>query len=70
MKWTPAKMKKLRALWEEGKTAGQIVEALGGEPSRSAVIGKARRMNLSRRPSPLPKGAVGAILSKEDQNPS
>lgn len=55
MKWTPANIKLLRVLWEQGKTGGEIVVAMKGKFSRSAVIGQARRLSLSRRPSPIRK---------------
>ena len=60
--WSPAKVKKLIALWEEGKTAGEIVNALNGSHSRNAVIGKAFRLKLSRRPSPLRPKTKPAII--------
>ena len=39
-------------MWEAGQTASQIAEALGGV-SRNAVIGKAHRLGLQARPSPV-----------------
>jgi GcrA cell cycle regulator len=39
-------------MWEAGQTASQIAEALGGV-SRNAVIGKAHRLELQARPSPV-----------------
>lgn len=40
---------KLRILWnDEGKSATQIARELGNDISRSAVLGKARRLNLAR----------------------
>ena len=52
MSWTDERIDRLRALWEEGMTASQIAEALGGI-SRNAVIGKAHRLGLQARPSPV-----------------
>ena len=39
-------------MWEGGSTASQIAEELGGV-SRNAVIGKAHRLELKARPSPV-----------------
>jgi GcrA cell cycle regulator len=42
-------------MWNEGKTASAIAEELGGV-SRNAVIGKAHRLGLESRPSPVKPG--------------
>src|SRR3546814_17530607 len=42
----------LRNSWEKGLTASQIADELGGV-SRNAVIGKAHRLGLNSRPSPV-----------------
>lgn len=52
MSWTDERIDTLRTLWEGGQTASQIAEALGGV-SRNAVIGKAHRLGLQSRPSPV-----------------
>jgi GcrA cell cycle regulator len=52
MEWTEERIEALRALWMQGLTASQIAERLGGV-SRNAVIGKAHRLGLSARPSPI-----------------
>jgi GcrA cell cycle regulator len=57
MSWTDERIDTLRKMWEGGQTASQIAEALGGV-SRNAVIGKAHRLGLQSRPSPVvPKEA-------------
>ena len=48
MSWTDEKVNKLKELWGKGNTASQIAEIIGGI-SRNAVIGKARRLNLSAK---------------------
>ena len=48
MAWTEERIKKLKELWGKGSTASQIAEIIGGI-SRNAVIGKANRMNLSKK---------------------
>lgn len=52
MSWTDERIEQLRALWTKGITASQIAEELGGV-SRNAVIGKAHRLGLQARPSPV-----------------
>ncbi len=57
MSWTDERIDTLKTMWEAGQTASQIAEALGGV-SRNAVIGKAHRLGLQSRPSP--------VVSKEE----
>ncbi len=52
MSWTDERIDTLRKMWEGGSTASQIAEELGGV-SRNAVIGKAHRLALESRPSPV-----------------
>ena len=52
MSWTDDRIEQLKSMWEAGQTASQIAEALGGV-SRNAVIGKAHRLGLQARPSPV-----------------
>ena len=52
MSWTDERIAKLTKMWESGSTASQIAEDLGGV-SRNAVIGKAHRLGLKARPSPV-----------------
>ncbi|WP_298691962.1 GcrA family cell cycle regulator, partial [uncultured Sphingomonas sp.] len=52
MAWTDERIDKLRSLWGQGQTASQIADELGGV-SRNAVIGKAHRLGLESRPSPV-----------------
>ncbi|MBP6363220.1 MAG: GcrA cell cycle regulator [Novosphingobium sp.] len=52
MSWTDERIEKLTKMWEGGATASQIAEDLGGV-SRNAVIGKAHRLGLKARPSPV-----------------
>jgi GcrA cell cycle regulator len=64
MSWTEERIDKLKTMWEKGMTASQIAEELGGV-SRNAVIGKAHRLDLQARPSPV-KGGDGGDSSKAD----
>ncbi|MBH5323190.1 GcrA family cell cycle regulator [Aurantiacibacter sediminis] len=52
MSWTEERIATLTKMWEGGSTASQIAEELGGV-SRNAVIGKAHRLGLKARPSPV-----------------
>ena len=56
MAWTDERIDQLKELWEKGLTASQIADELGGV-SRNAVIGKAHRLGLKSRPSPVKAGA-------------
>ncbi len=52
MSWTDERIDRLTRMWEGGATASQIADELGGV-SRNAVIGKAHRLGLKARPSPV-----------------
>ena len=52
MSWTDERIATLKKMWEGGSTASQIADELGGG-SRNAVIGKAHRLGLKSRPSPV-----------------
>jgi GcrA cell cycle regulator len=52
MSWTDERIDRLKHLWSNGMTASQIADELGGV-SRNAVIGKAHRLGLQSRPSPV-----------------
>jgi GcrA cell cycle regulator len=58
MSWTDERIALLRTSWESGMTASQIAEALGEGVTRNAVIGKAHRLGLEARPSPVKLGEV------------
>jgi GcrA cell cycle regulator len=59
MSWTDERIETLKKMWDSGLTATQIAEELGGV-SRNAVIGKAHRLGLPARPSPVkPNEAKG-----------
>jgi GcrA cell cycle regulator len=63
MSWTDERIDRLKTMWEKGMTASQIAEDLGGV-SRNAVIGKAHRLDLQSRPSPV-KGGDGEPAKAE-----
>ena len=49
--WTSERAHQLRMLWRQGLSAGEIADMLG--ISRNAIIGKAHRLGLESRPSPI-----------------
>ncbi len=53
MGWTPEKVEKLRKLWKKGLTTVEIGRELG--VSKNSVVGKAHRLKLDARPSPIKK---------------
>jgi GcrA cell cycle regulator len=62
--WTPARIGMLQDLWGSGLSAKEIAARLGSGITRNAVIGKAHRLGLSSRPSPIKRlgekvGATG-----------
>jgi len=71
LSWTDERIDQLKAMWEKGMTASQIAEELGGV-SRNAVIGKAHRLGLQSRPSPVKANDVARpkpVLKKPDPAP-
>lgn len=62
MSWTDERIDQLKQLWGQGMTASQIADELGGV-SRNAVIGKAHRLGLEARPSPVKGGEHAAVAA-------
>ena len=52
MNWTQQEMDILADLWSRGYSASDIAACLPGK-TRNAIIGKAHRMHLQSRPSPI-----------------
>jgi GcrA cell cycle regulator len=55
MDWGPEAIETLRALWAEGLSTAEIGRRMG--VSKNAVVGKAHRLNLPARPSPIRREA-------------
>lgn len=55
MDWTTEAIERLRALWAEGLSTAEIGRRMG--ISKNAVVGKAHRLQLSARPSPIRRDA-------------
>ena len=67
--WTDERLEELKKLWAKGLSISQIGEALG--VSRNAIAGKAHRMGLPKRPSPISrlkakKPKVEAVFEEQD----
>ncbi len=69
MSWTDERIGTLKKMWEGGSTASQIAEELGGV-SRNAVIGKAHRLGLKSRPSPVKANDKKADAAKPAPKPA
>jgi len=69
MTWTEQKIQALKDMWGHGYSASEIAKHLGGL-TRNAVIGKAHRLKLSSRPSPIKHGdEVGSPLAAQGGSP-
>jgi len=51
MEWTEDTIARLRELWAEGHSTAEIGRRLG--VSKNAIVGKAHRLDLPARPSPI-----------------
>lgn len=63
MEWTDESIARLRVLWQEGLSTAEIGRRM--QITKNAVVGKAHRLDLAARPSPirkaeLPSGTVPA----------
>lgn len=63
--WTDERLKQLRELWKEGLSISQIGQRMG--VTRNAIAGKAHRLELPKRQSPITRAAVAA--TPVDPNP-
>ena len=64
--WTEERLEMLKALWEEGLSISQIGERLG--VTRNAVAGKAHRLNLRKRQSPIAKKPKKAVEPETEKD--
>lgn len=58
MEWTEETIARLRELWAEGLSTAEIGRRMG--ISKNAVVGKAHRLNLTARPSPIRRDGQAA----------
>ena len=67
--WTSERLEELKKLWAEGLSISQIGESLG--VSRNSIAGKAHRMGLPKRPSPINKSKAKkaeSVVVEEEQD--
>jgi GcrA cell cycle regulator len=62
MEWNDETIVRLRTFWNEGLSTAEIGRRIG--VSKNAVVGKAHRLGLSARPSPIRRGAAGAATPR------
>ncbi len=65
--WTPALESELRRLWDAGISAIKIGRELG--MTKNSVVGKAHRLHLSSRPSPIRPPGAGHVPKPPKQKP-
>lgn len=68
MAWTDERVTVLKKMWGDGKTAAEIAKELGEGVTRNAVIGKAHRLKLSGRASPIQAAKKTVKAAKEQSN--
>ncbi len=57
MDWNDEAIARLRVLWDEGHSTAEIGRRMA--VSKNSVVGKAHRLNLPARPSPIRRDAAG-----------
>lgn len=65
MSWNDERIELLKKLWDQGLSASQIASELGEGVTRNAVIGKAHRLGLKPRPSPVKSEAKPAAKAAD-----
>lgn len=66
--WTAEAVARLRTLWEEGHATAEIARRIGA--TKNAVIGKAHRINLPARPSPIRQNGTARPLTRRVTGPT
>jgi GcrA cell cycle regulator len=62
MDWSPERIAELTKLWNDGLATSEIGKRLG--ISKNAVVGKAHRLHLSARPSPIRRVMMRSVLPR------
>ena len=69
MDWTPDQIGQLTRLWSEALSTAEIGKRLG--ISKNAVVGKAHRLHLNSRPSPIKRvGPRPAVVRQPHVRPT
>lgn len=69
MSWTDKKIEMLKRLWGRGMTASQIATEIGEGITRNAIIGKAHRLKLPSRPSPVKPETEAKVAPRQSLKP-
>src|ERR1700689_5675513 len=62
MVWDEETIRLLRDLWAQGHSTAEIGRRLGG--TKNAIVGKAHRLDLDARPSPIRRDVVKPVLER------
>lgn len=65
MDWTQEAIVRLRDMWDQGLSTAEIGRRMG--VSKNAITGKAHRLNLSTRPSPIRRDPAEPRVAKKAQ---
>ncbi|MGI4943353.1 MAG: GcrA family cell cycle regulator [Janthinobacterium lividum] len=65
MDWNEDTIARLRAFWDEGHSTAEIGRRMG--VTKNAIVGKAHRLELPARPSPIRRVAEAGHVSRRDQ---
>lgn len=65
MEWNDEVISRLRMLWSEGHSTAEIGRRIG--MSKNAVVGKAHRLNLPPRPSPIRREGMPGVSPRPPQ---
>ncbi len=64
MDWNDDTIARLRAFWDEGHSTAEIGRRMG--VTKNAIVGKAHRLELPARPSPIRRVADAGHVSRRD----
>ena len=65
MDWNDDTIARLRGLWDEGHSTAEIGRRLG--VTKNAIVGKAHRLELPARPSPIRRVTDAGHVARRDQ---
>ncbi|CAA9210496.1 MAG: GcrA cell cycle regulator [uncultured Acetobacteraceae bacterium] len=68
MEWTAKAIDLLRALWDEGHSTAEIGRRMG--VTKNAIVGKAHRLDLPARPSPIRAQDTAGLPAAPRRKPS
>lgn len=68
MEWTAKAIDLLRALWDEGHSTAEIGRRMG--VTKNAIVGKAHRLDLPARPSPIRTQGASGLPAAPRRKPS